>query len=98
VKETNKNQFIYPFALTTSYFSMPQAVIPFQVDSKSPVIGFFVSMIMLQVLFYISRQLVSLWERIHEYISRSQTIKNVVNFLLIRKVDRSKDIEGIIAS
>jgi len=76
---------------------MPQAVIPFQVDSKSPIIGFFVSMIMLQVLFYISRQLVSLWERIHEYISRRQAIENVVN-LLQRRVDPSKDLERIVAS
>jgi hypothetical protein len=81
---------------------MPQAVIPFQADPKAFFISIFVIMILLQLLFRIFGVFVYWWERINvsnEKAFHRPAFERVMNFLLMRKVDPSKDIErDIIAS
>ncbi len=81
---------------------MPQAVIPFQADPKAFFISIFVIMIMLQLLFRIFGVFVYYWEKINasnEKGCRRSAFERVMNFLLMRRGDPSKDIErDIIAS
>ena len=75
---------------------MPQAVIPFQADPKAFFISIPVIMIMLQLLFRIFGMFVYWWEKINvsnEQDFRHPIFERVMNFLLMRRVDPSKDIE-----
>jgi hypothetical protein len=44
-------QIIYPFTLTTAYFSMPQELVPFKLNSKSFVIAVIVVMAVVRLSF-----------------------------------------------
>lgn len=46
---TNFVQIIYPFTLATAYLNMPEAIIPFHLNSRSFVLSFFVFMIIVRL-------------------------------------------------
>jgi len=48
---TDHVQVISPFALTAALFAMPEAVIPFEMNTKSFVIAIFVISVVLRLLF-----------------------------------------------
>jgi len=94
--QANYYQIVSPVALTTAYFSMPQAVIPFQAGPKAFLIGIFVVAVALQIIFQVSSRFIHLWDRFYvskEKMFRKRASVGVFGSLLMGNIGLSEDVE-----
>ena len=80
-------QVIYPFALATTYFSMPQAVIPFQLNHRSFIISIFVIMATVRLLFALGT-LLHKWKSINASVKAMSFNTMAVSPKTIEKINR----------
>ncbi|PSS22711.1 hypothetical protein M430DRAFT_16661 [Amorphotheca resinae ATCC 22711] len=87
-----------PVALTIAYFSMPQAVIPFKLDSKSFIVTTFTIMVVVRLLFVVIRALLRQpwwWKKITAWMKKLQLDEMAHSRLALRRgriyPDRSTD-------
>jgi hypothetical protein len=99
---TDNNQVISPFALAIAYLSMPSAVIPFAINTKSFVISIFVFMAMLKLLFLIFGTLLHWWRKMNsstkvdpldQKTSHLSTFEKVSGLVLRKWRNCANDIE-----
>jgi hypothetical protein len=91
-------QILSPVALTIAYFSMPQAVIPFKLDSKSFIVTTFTIMVVVRLLFVVIRALLRQpwwWKKITAWMKKLQLDEMAHSRLALRRgriyPDRSTD-------
>jgi hypothetical protein len=101
-------QIISPFALAIAYLSMPPAVIPFTINTKSFAISIFVFMAMVKLLFVVFGALLHWWKKINSSMkgdpldqkaSHLSTFENI-NWFALRKwrncpVDAEIGVSGV---
>jgi hypothetical protein len=86
----NYLQVISPITLATAYFSMPRAVIPFNLNSKSFLIAIFVAMVTTRLLFIVLGVFLRWpwwWKKITARIKAIQ-LDGIVHSLSISGYDR----------
>jgi heme/copper-type cytochrome/quinol oxidase subunit 1 len=86
-------QVISPVALATAYFSMPQAVIPFKLNTKSFVVAIFVIMASVRLLFAVFGALLRWWKaiRLNRMALSPKTIEKIGWFIIKRGRSYSTD-------